>query len=106
MSPALKSVMRDSAKLSGSIAPLDQRCPCAGVGSVVVGGHTLAGRPGVHPSRDSRQRPSITRPTEVAYDSVAGSVSLEDGHVLTGKALRLTWCIRVHSVGIRSLEGS
>jgi hypothetical protein len=66
----------------------------------------LAYDPVLHPVRNSGQSPSVTRPAEVADDSIGGSVRLKDGHILAREALRLTGCIRVHSIRVRTLEGS
>jgi hypothetical protein len=106
MSPSFEPVMRNPAKLSSGIAPLGQRRSSAGVRRVVDQGHSLAYDPVLHPVRNGGQSPSITISAEVADDSIAGSVCLENGHILAGLALRLTGCVSVHSVRISTLECS
>lgn len=98
--------MRDSAKFSGLIAPLHQCCSSAGIRRVVGQRHALAYNPVLHPVRDGRESSSVTRAAEVTDDSIAGSVSLENGHILARLALRLTGCISVNRVRISALKGS
>ena len=98
--------MRDSAKFSGLIAPLHQCCSSAGIRRVVGQRHALAYNPVLHPVRDGRESSSVTRPAEVADDSVTGSVGLENGHVLARLALRLTRGVGVDSVWVPTLKGS
>jgi hypothetical protein len=62
--------------------------------------------PVLHPVRDGRESSSVTRPAEVADDAVAGSVGLENGHVLARLALRLARGVGVYSVGISTLKDS
>ena len=106
MSPALKPVVRNSAKLSSGIAPLGQSCSSTGIRRVVVQGHSLAYDPVLHPVRDGGESSSITRPTEVADHAVGSSVCLEDWHRLARAALRLTGCISVDGIGIRASKRS
>ena len=98
--------MRNSAKFSSIVAPLDQCCSSAGISRVVGKGHTLAYNPVLHPVRDGRESSSVTRPAEVADDSIAGSVSLENRHILARLALRLARSVSVHCVGISALKCS
>lgn len=98
--------MRNSAKLSSIVAPLDQCCSGARIRRVVGQGHTLSYNPVLHPVRDGRESSSVTRPAEVADDSVTGSVGLENGHVLARLALRLTRGVGVDSVWVPTLKGS
>jgi hypothetical protein len=97
--------MRNSAKLSSGITPLSQRRSSARIRRVVVQGHSLTNNPVLHPVRNGGQSPSVTRPAEVADDSISGSVCLKDGHIFARATLRLTGCVSVHSVGIRALKG-
>ena len=97
--------MRNSAMLSSGIAPLNQRRSSARIRRVVVQGYSLAQNPVLHPVRNCGQGPSVTRPAEVADDSIASSVCLKNGHVFAREALRLTGCVGVHSVRIRALKG-
>ena len=98
--------MRNSAKFSSLIAPLYQCRSSAGIRRVVGQGHALAYNPVLHPVRNGRESSSVTRSAKVADDAIAGSVSLEDGHILARLALRLTGGVSVHGIGISTLERS
>ena len=98
--------MRNSTKLSSGISPLNQCCSGAGIRRVVGQRHSLAYNPVLHPVRDGRESSPVTVSTEVVDHAIAGAVCLENGHILAGKALRLTRCISVHRIRISALKSS